>query len=53
MNANNFGAAILIAKVSKAQILYNRILRKRINPNKTCLVFGKVVDISKMPKHLQ
>lgn len=53
MNANNFGAAILIAKVSKGQILYNRILRKRIKPNKTFLVFGKVVDISKMPKHLQ
>ena len=53
MNANNFGAAILIAKVSKGQILYSRILRKRIKPNKTCLVFGKVVDISKMPKHLQ
>ena len=53
MNANNFGAAILIAEVSKGQILYSRILRKRIKPNKTCLVFGKVVDISKMPKHLQ
>lgn len=53
MNANNSGTAILIAKVSKGQILYNRILRKRIKPNKTCLVFGKVVDISKMPKHLQ
>ena len=36
MNANNFGAAILIAKVSKGQILYSRILRKRIKPNKTC-----------------
>lgn len=46
-------AAILVAKVSKGQIFYSRILRKRIKPNKTCLVFGKVVDISKMPKHLQ
>lgn len=53
MNINNSKPAILIAKVSKGQILYNHILRKRIKPSETCLVFGKVVDISNMPKHLQ
>ena len=53
MNTNHFGTAILIAKVIKGELLYSRVLRKRIRPNKTCLVFGKVVDISEIPKYLQ